>query len=172
MNPTMLAALYRLAPLLERFGARAGTLVGGLGSRAGMIQAPDVTVSPVPPQVQGGVAPPISTDNYSPTMTPNARVSDAFGAIGSPWHPAGVPLPQARPQEADQSAPGIPMPQPRPADAPQSMNFFQRNAAMMQDPSTGAFLDPQAATMAQNSFDNGSGLIDKFMKYFHNKGVA
>jgi len=47
------------------------------------------------------------------------------------------------------------------------MGFFQRNSAMMQDPSSGAFIDPSAASDAQQA--SGPDVIAKLMQYFHNK---
>jgi hypothetical protein len=61
------------------------------------------------------------------------------------------------------------MPQARPASAPQAqepMSFFQRNAAMMRDPSTGDCIDPAAAQRADAT---GPDLVQKFMNYFHSK---
>lgn len=63
----------------------------------------------------------------------------------------------------------VPMPMARPAEAPQpqpDMGFFARNAAMMQDPSSGAFLDPAGAERGQAS---GPDVIQKLMSYFHSK---
>jgi hypothetical protein len=60
----------------------------------------------------------------------------------------------------------------RPAAAPPpqpQMNFFQRNAAMMRDPQTGAFIDPANAAIAQAQMGNGSDLISKMMGYLHKK---
>jgi hypothetical protein len=44
------------------------------------------------------------------------------------------------------------------------MGFFQRNAAMMTDPVTGGFIDPQAAGQAGNG-----GIIQKMLGLLHNK---
>jgi hypothetical protein len=46
------------------------------------------------------------------------------------------------------------------------MGFFQRNAAMMRDPSSGQFIDPTNAERAQAS---GPGLIQKYIDMFHKK---
>jgi hypothetical protein len=72
----------------------------------------------------------------------------------------GVPMPRPRPQPQH-----IPMPQPRP-QAPQEMGFFQRNAAMMQDPVTGMFINPGAASQAQASSGN---IINKMLGLLNNK---
>jgi hypothetical protein len=92
----------------------------------------------------------------------HADPSQAIASRGMPTMAGGVPMPQPRPQMAQ--AP-VPMPQPRPAQAPQEMNFFQRNAAMMHDPVTGMFIDPSAASQAQNS----GNIIQKMMGLLHNK---
>ena len=70
-----------------------------------------------------------------------------FGPVGAPRAMAtSVPTPQPRPPEV--AAP-VPMPMARPAEAPQApgalSEFFQRNAAMMKDPTTGEMIDPIAA---------------------------
>jgi hypothetical protein len=49
------------------------------------------------------------------------------------------------------------------------MSFFQRNAAMMRDPGTGAFIDPNSAAQAQV---RGPDLIAKMMSYLHNKDIG
>lgn len=64
-------------------------------------------------------------------------------------------------------APQVPMPMARPAQAPQAqpeMGFFARNAAMMQDPVMGGFIDPQAAAKAENG-----GIIKKMLGHLYNK---
>jgi hypothetical protein len=73
-------------------------------------------------------------------------------------------MPQPRP----------PMPAPAPvAAAPQpdpGMSWFQRNAAMAQDPLTGQFIDPtNAATAKAQADQNGSALIKKMLSYVNNK---
>jgi hypothetical protein len=88
---------------------------------------------------------------------PNQRVAQNF----PPQMAASVPMPQPRPQMAQHT----PMPMARPASAPQEMGFFQRNAAMMTDPVTGMFIDPGAASQAQN----GGNIINKMLGLLHNK---
>jgi hypothetical protein len=46
------------------------------------------------------------------------------------------------------------------------MGFFQRNAAMMQDPVTGMFINPGAASQAQASSGN---IINKMLGLLNNK---
>lgn len=124
-------------------------------------------------------------DTKAANRTPNGRVArgwDQFApqaADAPPMIPAPVPAPvdmgppPALSPQAMQGPPvpppapaAVPMPQPRPPEAPQEMGFFQRNAAMMQDPSSGAFLDPGAAERAQAS---GPDVINKLLSYFHDK---
>jgi hypothetical protein len=98
-----------------------------------------------------------------------ADPAQAIATRGMPQMAGGIPMPQPRPQMAQ--AP-MPMPQPRPAQAPQAqpsspMGFFQRNAAMMQDPVTGGFIDPQAAAQAQAG--GNSNIINKMLELLHNK---
>lgn len=53
------------------------------------------------------------------------------------------------------------------------MGFFARNTAMMQDPMTGAFIDPTAASQAQGSDDvRGQNVIQKMLAYLHNKDLG
>lgn len=70
---------------------------------------------------------------YGPIGAPRPAVAEAGPApnLGSP-----VPTPQARPQEAPT------------VGRPALMGFFERNAAMMRDPATGEFIDPEAASKA------------------------
>lgn len=53
------------------------------------------------------------------------------------------------------------------SDSGSTMPFFQRNTALQRDPITGDFLDPQAASKAQEA--SGPDLIQKFMTYLHSK---
>lgn len=115
-----------------------------------------------------------------PTATPNARVAQGFDTM-QPWLPQNNPsrgFPQAGPPVMAQGGGGgVPMPQPRPASDPQAdpqMNFFQRNSAMMRDPSTGAFIDPANAAIAQSQLPNanGSDLIAKMLGLLTRKADA
>lgn len=72
-----------------------------------------------------------------------------YGPVGAPSQAQASASPPPAPQPQQAAAP-VPMPAPRPAEAPQQMGFFQRNAAMMRDPSTGDFIDPSAAAQAGN----------------------
>lgn len=115
--------------------------------------------------------------------TPNAQVANRFGGMQPP-SPGMTPnqyvaqnFPQ--PQQAMAYAPPdpnrgnmtVPVPQPRPAAPPQApapqpeMSFFQRNAAMMRDPVTGAFIDPQGAAAAEAQ----GSIIQKMWGYLHQK---
>lgn len=120
---------------------------------------------------------------FAPPTFPQTTAPVPAGLPAAPQAPAPAPQePTASPMDNAQwpfgpnGAPGaaqaqapVPMPQPRPAEAPTAppdMSFFQRNAAMMRDPMTGDFLDPQAGKQADAT---GPDLIQKFMNYFHNK---
>lgn len=125
--------------------------------RFGGMQAPEGLVAPMPFGGPGMMNPTPMANQGQPGMDPaalakgdmlHADPSQAIAMRGMPTMAQGVPMPQPRPQMAQQ---GVPMPQPRPAEAPQEMGFFQRNAAMMQDPVMGGFIDPGAAAQAQAS---------------------
>lgn len=106
---------------------------------------------------QTGQEPPMLPTPPTPTpvnMPPPALSAQAMAPHVPPAAPQGVPMPTARPPDA---------PQPQP-----DMGFFQRNAAMMQDPTSGAFIDPGAADRAQAS---GPDVIAKLMSYFHKEGT-
>jgi hypothetical protein len=47
------------------------------------------------------------------------------------------------------------------------MSFFQRNAAMMRDPSSGELIDPQGASQVR-----GPDLITKMASYLHNRNMG
>jgi hypothetical protein len=158
MNPMLLQ-------LLARFGPRAAGLLGSAGARMGMINIPDVPpVSPTTPgALSTGPAPPISGPQ-TPDMTPAARVAQGWDQFAPP-----MPAPQVVPP-APAPAPAVPTPQPRPdVPAPDPMGFFQRNAAMMRDPSSGAFIDPTSAERAQAS---GPDVINKLLQMFHQKDMT
>lgn len=136
-------------------------------------------------------------DTKAANRTPNGRVARGFDQF-SPMGPyqtdpvAQAPAPAPYPQAEDpmgapalyRASPGatppqpasIPMPQARPAEAPQDMGFFQRNAAMMQDPNNpGSFIDPEAASRAQASqasSASGPDVIQKLLDMFHRKADA
>jgi hypothetical protein len=109
---------------------------------------------------------------------PNERVVQGFNALGpTPLQtaeatPAPLPSPalSAMNQAAPAPAPAVPTPQPRPdVPAPDPMGFFQRNAALMRDPSSGAFIDPTSAERAQAS---GPDVINKLLQMFHQKDMT
>jgi hypothetical protein len=126
--------------------------------------------------------------------TPNGRVARGFDQFGPqasapaapmlPAPPAPAPVdmgppalsaaamaPQGPPAPAP--APAVPMPQARPPEAPQApepMSMFQRNALMMRDPSSGAFIDPVGADRAQQA--SGPDVINKLLDMFHKKDNA
>jgi hypothetical protein len=123
--------------------------------------------------------PPTPQTSFGPG-SPNERVAQGFNAFGpTPLQtaqatPAPLPSPPALSAQvmaapATSPAPAVPTPAPRPPEAPSQapdMSWFQRNAAMMRDPSSGAFIDPTNAESAQAS---GPDVIQKLMSYFHNK---
>jgi hypothetical protein len=146
--------------------------------------AGQVTSSPLPPPVAPPASgPPISTSNYTPPPSIPTWASQGGVSQSGPFPQNGLPswaqnqpvAPSAgfNPQPRPAAAAAVPMPQPRPASAPQpdpGMNFFQRNAAMMQDPMTGQFIDPTNAAVAKSQADqNGSALIKKMLSYVNNK---
>ena len=137
--------------------------------------APQAAASPVPPPA-GPV--PISGPD-TPAPSPFGQGAGKIPFLNSPF---GQMLPQsptpgasAAPPSAPAAQPSVPLPMPRPAEAPQAqpdMSFFQRNAAMMRDPSTGDFIDPSGAAQAQTQLANGPTLISKMMTYLHNKDMG
>lgn len=106
----------------------------------------------------GGMAPPSQTPNqYVANNFPGPSANEyVAGNFPGPVMASGAPTPMPRPRPQ----------QPQPAQAPQEMGFFQRNAAMMQDPVTGMFIDPGAAAQAQAS---GGNIINKMLGLLHNK---
>lgn len=116
--------------------------MGGLGLFPG---APQMAQSPL----QTAVATPSPLPGDTPPQPP-ALSAQAMIPPAAPPH--GVPMPTARPADAPQ--------------APPDMSWFQRNAAMMRDPSSGAFIDPVNADRAQAS---GPDVINKLLSYFHTK---
>jgi hypothetical protein len=121
-------------------------------------------------------SPPPSAPDFESMQWPQGPVGAPVSQPTQPMPPVQgldlpgaphVPMPMARPQMpvAPQAQAAVPMPAPRPASAPSGgMGFFQRNAAMMRDPSSGDFIDPGAAAQANVS---GPDLIQKFMNYLH-----
>jgi hypothetical protein len=96
---------------------------------------------------------PLGSSNSGPSPFDNAQW---------PYGPVGAP------SQAQASAPApapVPMPAPRPAAAAQApasnpfADFFARNTAMMKDPVTGEFIDPQAAAKY-----GGSGILNGLFK--------
>lgn len=131
-----------------------------------------VTSAPLAP-VDNGIHPPIAAmeDLNAAQASPPASIPWWANATGASFDNQ-VPMPRPRPAMAPSPATvgggQVPMPQPRPAmDAP--MSAFQRNAAMMRDPGTGEFIDPQGAARAQAQMGNGSDLIAKMMGYLTQK---
>lgn len=92
-------------------------------------------------------------------------LADAMAGHSAPAGPMAAPPRPQMAQPQPQAAP-MPMPQPRPQQAPQEMGFFQRNAAMMQDPLTGMFIDPGAAAQAQAS---SGAIIPKMLAMLQQK---
>ena len=114
---------------------------------AGQMPQPTAPMLPTPPT-------PAPVDMGSPAPAPQATTPPALSAqaLAPPAAPQGVTMPMPRPAEAPQ--------------APPDMGFFQRNSAMMQDPTNGGFIDPEGAARAQAS---GPDVINKLMSYFHKK---
>jgi len=183
MNPFINQAAQRMAPLLQRMlQAQPGRILG-LGNRTSFGQdgLPEVDVGPVVPRSDSPPQVPISGPNgwqnangtpYNP-LTPQQRINEAFGVVGAnPLQPLSQPrynpAVSALPEQPTQSA--VPMPAPRPTEAPaaEDMPWWQRNANMQTD-EAGNFLDPSLAAAAQQANVTGPALIQKFMKYFHNK---
>lgn len=81
-------------------------------------------------------------NRVSSTLQGNPDPSSLIGRIAHTFQGMGQP-------SADSNAPG----------------FFQRNAAMMRDPSSGSLIDPAAAAQAPR----GPDLINKMMGYLHAK---
>ena len=101
---------------------------------------------------------PLGSSNSGPSPFDSAQWP--YGPVGAPSQAqasAPAPVPHA-------PAPA-PMPAPRPAEAPQAptsnpfADFFARNTAMMKDPVTGDFIDPQAAAKF-----GGSGILNGLFK--------
>lgn len=173
--------LNQLADYIHRLRLAADQHTPGPGSLANLVGGPLMYA------LQGAAQPDV-LNNHKPAMVPSPAPSPApsatpaapsapqlpswvdgrsFGAgiptppapqASPPTQPASVPMPQARPAEADAS---------QPAPTP-DMGFFARNAAMMRDPGTGAFIDPMGAAQAVR----GPDLINKMMAYLHNKDTG
>lgn len=193
MYPQLINQANRLAPYLLRFLNRGGGLASGPspGFKAGLIDAPEVTASPVAPAVPNGPAPPISGPQSHEPQPPAPPISSHNGGptnysgpapIGplfnpfappslggtAPRIPEGLQRPAAPPVVA-QTPQAVPQPQARPAAAPQAeeMPWWKRNALLMQDPNGGGYIDPIGA---QRAGVTGPQLIEKMMGYLHNKG--
>jgi hypothetical protein len=156
-------------------------MYGPSGPASPMGQVESAPMPPAAPAPQmpdfadrfGGMQPPAAASfaerfgNMDPAVLAKgdmlrADPSQAIAMRGMPTMAQGVPMPQPRPQMAQ-----APMPQPRPQQAPQEMGFFQRNAAMMQDPVMGGgFIDPGAAAQAQSA---SPANINKMLGLLFNK---
>jgi hypothetical protein len=111
---------------------------------------------PAAPTFAQGSDPMTAGQNFAPAqdpMAPGALSAPQASPVSAPTRLAAPPLPQARPAEAAPDAP---------------MGFFARNTAMMRDPSSGAFIDPQSAERAQAQA-SGPDVINKLLSYFHQK---
>lgn len=141
------------------------------------ISGPQTPTPPAPPAPPAAPPAPPTADPasmlgphmFNPVQPPNNPAVPSWAQLGPLPSPAGgnasspsaaVPLPAPRPQPAPAVQAAVPQP---------GMSFWQRNTAMMRDPATGAFLDPQAAAQADAS---GPDLIQKFMNHFNQKGLA
>lgn len=162
-NPNMQVA--------SRFGAMAPPSAQPTPEQGPAIPGGQVAGSPLPdvPQAPsfaerfGSMDPAVLAKSDRQPMSPNQYVAQNFPPVVA----ASVPMPRPRPQQAS-----VPMPMARPAQAPQPqpqapMGFFQRNAAMMQDPNGGGYIDPSAAARAQQQ-DQGA-LIQRMLGYLGNK---
>lgn len=185
MYPQLINQASRLAPMLSRILQRGGTFATPLW-KAGQVEAPGVTAQPVSPvEKPTGPSVPISLSNYEPPRTypqgedPMSAGGSASNGPGLPSYSANGPSPLDNAQwpfgpigaPTRSASPAVPTPSPRPAEAPQSepdMSFWQRNAAMMRDPSSGDFIDPTTAAKAVR----GPDLINKMMSYLHNKDIG
>jgi hypothetical protein len=96
-----------------------------------------------------------------PTTDPMGNPTGAAPVVAAPpANPYAMPQGYKPPPVPVTSAPGmpitrkprytsIPIPVPRSdTNAPQPMSFWQRNAALMKDPTTGEYIDPSAAQRA------------------------
>ena len=128
---------------------------------AGQMPQPTEPMLPTPPTpAPVDMAPP-----PSPTVPP-ALSPQALGPAVGPTSVGGAPLPSASPLDTAVWPAG---PASGPAQSSPGMGFFQRNAAMMTDPTNGGFIDPEGAARAQAS---GPDVINKLMSYFHNKDTS
>lgn len=114
---------------------------------------------PAAPMSQTPMQTAMATPAHLPQPAPQPSQAPPVMAQG-PTAPQGMAL-----QYGPISVGGAPI-----AEGPQkpenTMGFFARNAAMMQDPSSGAFLDPVNAARAQAS---GPDVIQKLLDMFHRK---
>lgn len=146
----------RVSRGFDQFGPGASTGVPTMASQ----NLPTPMDAEAPPQAPGALSQAVAPN--APSPLDNAQWP--AGPVGAPSQ-AQAHLPPAAPQ-------GVPMPTARPPDAPQAtpdMGFFQRNSAMMRDPSSGAFIDPTHAESAQSQMASGPDVINKLMSYFHKK---
>ena len=170
--------LHRLRAAVDSYTPNIGTispLIGGPMSYAlqGAAQG-DILTNHKPAMLPTAApAAPVAPTPASPSPAPNPA---NWGSLGYPASPPQAPTPTPptpAPPAVSQPTPA-PTPQPRPAVAdaqpqPQhDMSFFQRNAAMMRDPSTGAFIDPMGAAQAVR----GPDLISKMMDILHKKATG
>jgi hypothetical protein len=187
MNPELLAILQRLPPTVLKLLQGASPAMGPAGPVVGGVSQllhHSLPVAPALSQDQAPVMPKADAED----LTPNAHVARGFNMFSPtaqtlapnapspldnaqwPAGPVGAPAPS---QAGPGPAPAPPMPAPRPPEAPAptpDMGFFQRNSAMMRDPSSGQFIDPTNAANASQA--SGPDVIQKLMSYFHNKDNA
>lgn len=129
---------------------------------AGQMPQPTEPMLPTPPTPA-----PVDMGSHA---SPSAAGAAPQAPVAPVLHQAQAsPLDTAQWPSGPVGAPaGVPMPMPRPSEAPQTpeMPWWQRNAAMMSDPSGGGFIDPEGSARAQAS---GPDVINKLMSYFHKK---
>lgn len=170
--------------MLSRILSRGGTFASPLW-KASQVDVPEVNAKPMSPQ---GPSVPISQSNYgtppnysaSPKPAAKFDPNDAFlrgnessplDVMNWPYGPYGKPSNPPSPVVSRDAVVPTPTPQPRPTEAPQAepdLSFWQRNAALMRDPGTGAFIDPTGAAKAVR----GPDLINKMMAYLHDKEIG
>ncbi len=158
----------------------------GFGQPSAAPEAPEATQAapPLPAPIQVGqgrigmpMAPQVSDGGFNAldaqANTPPVVASGAPDAFLGPHSVGGAPLHGAGIAKAAPSydlgsrvvrrAAAIGSGQAEP------MSFMQRNTAMMRDPVTGEFIDPQAAKRVGDADATGPDLIKKFMKYLNTK---
>lgn len=170
MNPVLFNAAARLAPMLQRFGTRVGTLGAPSLLQRYMMggSIPQPQVSPVtPPAPSNAPSPPISSSNFGTppsNQTPNSRVAngfDVFNPYMTPKQAVSFPGTPAAPQ-----APSGSFAQQRPNATPQAPTINSNGSiAGAAGPTSvgGAPLMPQPSQATQQPSNAGPSLIQKML---------